>query len=80
VFQIRDAEAMIETYDHLLENFSDQTDRRSFAPVRRDLFHSKDSISSSFISATAYPFIGYQILRSLTVTPRTLARSKKVEV
>ena len=35
--ELRDAAAMIETYDSLLENFSDQIDRRAFAPVRRAL-------------------------------------------
>jgi CHAD domain-containing protein len=34
---VRDAEAMIETYDELLDKFSDQVDRRAFAPVRRAL-------------------------------------------
>jgi hypothetical protein len=31
------AEAIIETYDSLLDQFSDQIDRRAFAPVRRAL-------------------------------------------
>jgi len=35
--ELRDAEAIIETYDSLLEIFSDQIDRRAFAPVRRAL-------------------------------------------
>ncbi|HXV84527.1 MAG TPA: CHAD domain-containing protein [Candidatus Binatia bacterium] len=34
---LRDAQAIIETYDSLLEKFSDQIDRRTFAPVRRAL-------------------------------------------
>jgi CHAD domain-containing protein len=34
---LRDTEAIIETYDSLLDNFSDQVDRREFAPVRRAL-------------------------------------------
>lgn len=34
---LRDAEAVIETYDSLVENFSDQIDRRAFASVRRTL-------------------------------------------
>src|SRR5207249_11002344 len=35
--ELRDAEAIIETYDGLLDNFSDQMDRRAFAPMRRAL-------------------------------------------
>jgi CHAD domain-containing protein len=35
--ELRDAEAIIETYDGLLDKFSDQIDRRAFAPVRRAL-------------------------------------------
>jgi CHAD domain-containing protein len=35
--ELRDAEAIIETYDSLLETFSEQIDRRAFAPVRRAL-------------------------------------------
>jgi len=35
--ELRDAEALIETYDSLLDQFSDQIDRRAFAPVRRAL-------------------------------------------
>ena len=31
---LRDAEAMIETYDSLLDEFSDQVERRAIAPVR----------------------------------------------
>ena len=33
--ELRDAEAIIETYDSLLDKFDDQIDRRAFAPVRR---------------------------------------------
>jgi CHAD domain-containing protein len=33
--ELRDAEAIIETYDSLLEKFSNQIDRRAFAPARR---------------------------------------------
>src|SRR5215510_9694832 len=33
----RDAEAIIETYDDLLDKFSDQVDRRAFASMRRAL-------------------------------------------
>ena len=33
--ELRDAEAIIETYDSLLDKFGDQIDRRAFAPVRR---------------------------------------------
>jgi CHAD domain-containing protein len=35
--ELRDAEALIETYDSLLDQFSEQVDRRAFAPVRRAL-------------------------------------------
>lgn len=35
--ELRDAEAIIETYDALLDNFSDQIDRRAYAPMRRAL-------------------------------------------
>ena len=35
--ELRDAEAVIETYDSLLGKFSDQIERRAFAPVRRAL-------------------------------------------
>jgi len=35
--ELRDAEAIIETYDSLLDKFSDQIDRRAFVPVRRAL-------------------------------------------
>jgi CHAD domain-containing protein len=35
--ELRDADAIIETYDSLLEKFSDQIDRRAFAPMRRAL-------------------------------------------
>jgi CHAD domain-containing protein len=35
--ELRDAEAIIETYDSLLETFGEQIDRRAFAPVRRAL-------------------------------------------
>jgi CHAD domain-containing protein len=35
--ELRDAEAIIETYDSLLDKFSDQVDRRAFAPIRRAL-------------------------------------------
>jgi CHAD domain-containing protein len=34
---LRDAEAIIETYDSLLDKFNDQVDRRAFAPIRRAL-------------------------------------------
>lgn len=34
---LRDSEALIETYDSLLSNFTDQVDRRTFAPVRQAL-------------------------------------------
>jgi len=35
--ELRDAEALIETYDNLLDKFNDQIDRRAFASVRRAL-------------------------------------------
>src|SRR5918992_1358868 len=35
--ELRDAEAILETYDSLLDKFSDQIDRRAFAPMRRAL-------------------------------------------
>lgn len=35
--ELRDAEALIETYDGLLDKFEDQIDRRAFASVRRAL-------------------------------------------
>jgi CHAD domain-containing protein len=35
--ELRDAEALIEIYDSLLDKFDDQIDRRAFAPVRRAL-------------------------------------------
>ncbi len=35
--ELRDAEAIIETYDSLMDKFSDQVDRRAFAPMRRAL-------------------------------------------
>jgi hypothetical protein len=35
--ELRDTEAIIETYDSLLDQFSDQIDRRAFAPIRRAL-------------------------------------------
>src|SRR5919106_4375714 len=35
--ELRDAEAILETYDGLLQKFSDQIDRRTFAPMRRAL-------------------------------------------
>src|SRR5215475_16091831 len=35
--ELRDAEAIIETYDNLLDKFSDQVDRRAFASMRRAL-------------------------------------------
>ena len=34
---LRDAEAIVETYDSLLEKFTDEIDHRDFAPVRRAL-------------------------------------------
>jgi CHAD domain-containing protein len=37
IAQLRDADALIETYDSLLHKFSDQVERRAFAPVRRAL-------------------------------------------
>ena len=37
IAELRDAEAVIETYDGLLDKFSDQIDRRAFAPMRRAL-------------------------------------------
>jgi CHAD domain-containing protein len=35
--ELRDAEAIIETYDSLLDKFDDQVNRRAFAPTRRAL-------------------------------------------
>jgi CHAD domain-containing protein len=35
--ELRDAEAIIETYDSLLDQFDDQVDRRAFASIRRAL-------------------------------------------
>lgn len=35
--ELRDAQALIETYDSLLDKFNDQVDRRAFASVRRAL-------------------------------------------
>jgi hypothetical protein len=35
--ELRDGEAIIETYDDLLDKFSEQIDRRAFAPIRRAL-------------------------------------------
>jgi len=35
--ELRDAEAIIETYDNLLDKFRDQVDRRAFASMRRAL-------------------------------------------
>jgi CHAD domain-containing protein len=35
--ELRDAEAIIETYDSLLDQFDDQVERRAFAPIRRAL-------------------------------------------
>ena len=35
--ELRDAEAIVETYDDLLDKFSDQIDRRAFASMRRAL-------------------------------------------
>jgi CHAD domain-containing protein len=37
IAELRDADAIIETYDSLLDQFSDQIDRRAFAPMRRAL-------------------------------------------
>ena len=37
IAELRDTEAIIETYDSLLDKFSDQVDRRAFAPIRRAL-------------------------------------------
>jgi CHAD domain-containing protein len=42
--ELRDAEALIETYDDLLDKFSDQIDRRAFAPMRRALSQRKKKI------------------------------------
>ena len=35
--ELRDADAIIETYDSLLDKFGNQIDRRTFAPMRRAL-------------------------------------------
>ena len=37
IAELRDTEAIIETYDSLLDKFNDQVDRRAFAPIRRAL-------------------------------------------
>jgi CHAD domain-containing protein len=37
IAELRDADAIIETYDELLDKFSDQIDRRAFASMRRAL-------------------------------------------
>src|SRR5918999_170728 len=42
--ELRDAEAIIETYDGLLDKFSDQIDRGEFAPMRRALSLRKKKI------------------------------------
>lgn len=34
---VRDAHQLIDTYDHLMNHFSDEVDRQSFGPVRRKL-------------------------------------------
>lgn len=34
---IRDAEALIETYDRLMDHFSEETERQAFGPIRRQL-------------------------------------------
>jgi hypothetical protein len=50
---LRDAEAIIETYDSLLDQFSEQIDRRAFAPVRRALtLRQKKIIESVDLSQT----------------------------
>lgn len=42
---IRDAEALIETYDDLLDAFDGEVERRTFAPVRRRLTERKKRIA-----------------------------------
>jgi CHAD domain-containing protein len=51
--ELRDTEAIIETYDSLLDQFSNQIDRRAFAPVRRALtLRQKKIIESVDLSQT----------------------------
>ena len=51
--ELRDTEAIIETYDNLLDQFSNQIDRRAFAPVRRALtLRQKKIIESVDLSQT----------------------------
>lgn len=45
--ELRDAEALIETYDDLLDKFRNQIDQRAFVPIRRKLiFRQKQMIES----------------------------------
>lgn len=42
---IRDGEAMLETYDRLMKHFGHRVDRRAFAPIRQNLEERRDRIA-----------------------------------
>jgi CHAD domain-containing protein len=44
---LRDTQAMIETYDNLMEVFNDQVERQSFAPIRRALTLRRQQITGN---------------------------------
>jgi CHAD domain-containing protein len=54
--ELRDAQALIETYDSLLDKFNDQVDRRAFASVRRALTLRRNKI----IEASVPPSKSYR--------------------
>lgn len=46
---IRDAKSAISAYDHVMERFADQVDRKSFASVRRQLTRELKAIDNNHI-------------------------------
>lgn len=42
---VRDAQSLIETYDHLMDHYSEQVDRQAFGPVRRKLTLRRNKIA-----------------------------------
>lgn len=46
ISDIRDAQVMIETYDHLMDSLNPRIDRREFGPIRRQLSQRLESFFS----------------------------------
>ena len=59
---VRDAQAMIETYDHVVQVYDNSIDRRAFAPIRRRLTQRKKHITEeSGLGGTLSGFRGTMI-------------------